>query len=113
MKYCVLRKIVLATASSVLLWAVSDIARAWDGAPYGEISVIEVTHGQNYGFRVWFSNGASMCTSGAKWAFLNESDSNYKIYVANLMLAKALGKPVALYTVTEGPYCHIGHMSFE
>lgn len=53
-----------------------------------------------------------MCGAGAKWAFLNEADSNYKVYVAALLMAKAQGSTVTVYsTNVDGAYCRIGHVA--
>jgi hypothetical protein len=85
---------------------------AWDGSVSGKISVVEITNGSNLGFRVWLSDvHAAFCTSGPNWGFLYETDSNYKTYVAALLMAKALGNQVTLYLTTEGGYCHIGHIT--
>jgi hypothetical protein len=86
-------------------------ASAWDGSATGKISSIEVTAGTNYGFRI-FLNGAqqALCTGGTSFAFLFESDSNYKVYVASLLLAKAQGSTVTIFSMNEGGFCHIGHV---
>lgn len=85
-------------------------ASAWDGAVGGRVVSFEVTHGTNYAFRIYLEGGAAMCSGGATWAFVNESDSNYKVYVATLMLAKAQGSQVTVYSDREGAYCRIGHL---
>ena len=86
-------------------------AWAWDGAPTGKIVSVEVTAGTNYAFRVWLSNGGqALCTGGTAFAYLNEADSNYKVYVATLLMAKAQGSSVTLFMMNEGGFCHIGHM---
>jgi len=83
---------------------------AWDGATTGRVVVIEVTQGANLGFRIWLDPNQQMCSAGAHFAFLYETDSNYKAYVATLLLAKASGSQVSIYTTNEGGYCHIGHV---
>jgi len=85
-------------------------ALAWDGAVSGTIYIIDVTGGANYGFRVYLEGVSSACAGGANWAYLNESDSNYKTYVAALMMAKSQGSRVTLYSNVENGYCHIGYI---
>jgi hypothetical protein len=99
-----------AVALCGLCLAASPSFASWDGAVAGTIAQIDVTDGQNFGFRVTLSSGPVMCTGGATWAYLNEADSNYKVYIATLLLAKAAGKQVTLYTTNNGVYCHIGHI---
>jgi hypothetical protein len=88
-------------------------ALAWDGAVNGTISNIDVTGGQNYGFRISLSGVPAMCSIGDSWAYLNDTDSNYKTYVAALMLAKAQGKRVVVYSVVESGHCHMGYISVQ
>lgn len=95
----------------------------WPGIETGTIGQIHVSPGDNYGFRVYFTDGRKMCrpvagrtTDGAaNWAFLNDTDSNYKVYVAMLMMAKATGSTVTIYTNnepygTDGTMCRIGYV---
>lgn len=84
---------------------------AWDGAVSGPIAAIDIAHGQNYGFRVGLAGGPTMCTGGATWAYLNESDSNYRTFVAALLLAKAQQSRVLIYSNLENGQCHIGYIS--
>ena len=88
-------------------------AHSWDGAVVGTIAQIDVTGGSNYGFRIVLNGISTMCNGGASWAFLNDTDSNYKAYVAALMMAKAQGSKVLVYTTLEGAYCHIGYISIQ
>lgn len=99
-----------AVGVSVSLAMATMTASAWDGAVGGKVVAFEITHGANYGFRVYLNAGVAMCPGGPTWAFLNETDSNYKVYVANLMLAKAQGSQVTVYSNLEGAYCRIGHL---
>jgi|EndMetStandDraft_4_1072995.scaffolds.fasta_scaffold272071_2 hypothetical protein len=85
--------------------------RAWDGNASGKVTSIDITGGSNYGFRVVLDGGTQICTGGTTWAFLNEADSNYKTYVAALLVAKVQGVNVRLFTTTEGGFCHIGYVS--
>jgi hypothetical protein len=94
---------------STLLLA-SPSAFSWDGTVAGKIQTIEVAPGGNYGFRVSLVGSPSMCTGGTTWAFLNDTDSNYKIYVATMLLAKAQGLGITIFTSAEGGYCRIGYI---
>jgi hypothetical protein len=84
---------------------------AWDGAFTGTIYAMDVTSGHSYGVRVFLSGVPNMCGTGSNWAYLNDTDSNYNTYVAALMMAKAQGSPVTIYTTRENNYCHIGYIS--
>lgn len=96
---------------SALMMVGMKPALAWDGVAQGTVYAVEVTGGANYGFRVFVSGVTNMCGNGSSWAYLNEADSNYKTYVAVIMMAKAQGSPVTLYTNVENGYCHIGYIS--
>jgi len=84
---------------------------AWDGIQTSTLQGMEVTAGTNYGFRISLAGVSNMCTGGSGMAYLNDTDSNYKIYVAVLMLANAQGKRVSVYTNLEGGECHIKYIS--
>lgn len=105
---------------------------AWDGVTTGAVAAIHVTDGTNFGFRVQLAGTPppQMCTvpsnsskDNASEAFLNEKDSNYKTYVAMLMMAKATGATVTIFTTSETytgtdangnaalfTMCHIGYI---
>lgn len=103
----------LARSLFMLLFAVSAAlpASAWDGLATGKISSIEVTAGTNYGFRIFLIGAQqAFCMGGTSFAFLFESDSNYKVYVASLLLAKAQGSTVTIFSMNEAGFCHIGHV---
>jgi hypothetical protein len=102
-------------AAAALVFAWSHSALAWDGVNTGVPGLIEITHGQNYGFRVHLTNVTAMCGSGSfNWVYLNASDSNYTTYVAAILAAKAQGTEVLLYGVLEpGGYCKLGHMAMR
>lgn len=72
---------------SLLLLSTNALA-AWDGTVSGKISSINVTGGENYGFRVSLANSPKLCGNNHTWAYLNESDSNYKTYISVLLAAK-------------------------
>lgn len=94
---------------ATLLFAAPTV-HAWDGAQSGKIANFQVTDGQNFGLRVALIGGPLLCAGGTTWAYLNETDSNYKVYVAYLMMAKTQGYNVTLFTTTVNGYCHIGHI---
>lgn len=85
-------------------------AFAWDGVNSGTIAGFDVTHGQNFGFRLYLNGVSTMCTGGQNWGYLNETDSNYKTYVGILMMAKAQGSSVTVFTNTVNGYCQIGYL---
>jgi hypothetical protein len=89
------------------------VAHAWDGTVTGKITNMDVTGGSNYGVRISLYGVANMCTGGPGWAYLNDADSNYKIYVAALMMAKAQNNNVVIYSNFDGSYCHIGYISVQ
>ena len=90
-------KYVLAVISTVFMLCPSTYA--WDGVATGAIRGFEITQGGNFAFRVILDSAGEMCGPGsvAGWAFINEADSNYKVYVANFMMARTLSKPVTIY----------------
>lgn len=85
-------------------------AQATDTAS-GTISRIDVTDGTNLGFRVMLTGYPVLCSAGGNVAYLNETDSNYKVYVSTLLTAKTTGSNVVLYT-ENGSYglCHIVYL---
>lgn len=84
---------------------------AWDGVFAGKAQSVEVDAGTNYAFRVYLNPAPSaMCAGGPIWAFINETDSNYKVYVAALLAAKAQGSSVTVYSNAVGAFCRIGHL---
>lgn len=126
-------KLSLAVSIFAVGLVVPATSSAWDGTTIGTISTIQVTRGDNFGFRVSLAGSPSMCSvasgnsdSHAREAYLAENDSNYKVYVAMLMMAKASGMKVTIYTTSETftytdaggvvrPFtmCHIGHIGVD
>lgn len=82
---------------------------AWDGAVSGTINTVEVTAGHNFGFRISLVGVGTMCTGGGAIAYLNESDSNYKVYVAALFSASAGQQRDGLLQSRERPLPHWAH----
>lgn len=86
----------------------------WQGHASGRIHTIEVTHISNYPFRVWLVGSPPLCNAGHQWAYLDGSGTNYKVFVATLLAAKARGASVSLYSLHDASgqnYCRIEHIS--
>jgi len=100
--------------SFLLLLAMGAYSGSWDGATTGKIVEFDVTGGNNYGFRISLKGLPKLCGNQHNWAYINESDSNYKVYVSALMAAYTAGKTVTVYTKKESRsgkgYCHIGYI---
>lgn len=93
-----------------LAMMLSTSALAWDGTVSGQISQIDVTAAEGQALRVYIAGVSSICGNSISWAYLNESDSNYKVYVAAALAAKAAGDPVTLYTTRDAAgYCKLGY----
>lgn len=92
-----------------------QVFAAWDGVRSGKVANIDVTGGNNYGFRVWLGGVTSMCGNDHGWAYINELDSNYQVYVSVLLAAKMAERTVVIYTTQTGSngYCHIGYMGMR
>lgn len=88
-------------------------AFAWDGVISGTVDNYQVVIGQagNFDFRVTLTGSPVLCTGGTNWAYALEGEANYKALVAAVMVAKAQGTSLTLYT-TRDAYnsCHIGHV---
>lgn len=85
---------------------------AWDGQVTGVIQNIDVTAGENFGFRIALKDAPKLCGNNNTWAFLFESDSNYKTFVSVLLAAKLAERSVVIYTNQDASgYCHIGYIS--
>lgn len=104
-------QIVLSGFLAVSLITVHEVANAWDGIVDAAIKQIHVAPGSNFGLRIYLNGVASMCSGGPDWAYLNDTDSNYKTYAAALMMAKAQGFSVSVYSNRQGPYCQIGYVA--
>jgi hypothetical protein len=101
----------LGTRVAMALLAISAApVQAWDGQAIGTISTVEIAGATNFAFRITITGVSTMCAGGPNWAYLNEADSNYKVYVATLLAARAQGSTVYVYTNLENGYCRIGHL---
>lgn len=101
--------------AGVCLVLCASTALSWDGRASGKIGLVEVTSGSNYGFRIYLKEAtASLCGNSHLWAYLNDTDSNYSIYVSTLLAAKAAQQTVTVYSNRKDDkqdgYCHIGHI---
>lgn len=88
---------------------------AWDGVVSGKVLRIDVADGANYAFRVYLEGTPAMCSNEHKWAYINEADSNYSVFVSVLLAAKAQQSNVKLYTRRKDGnatgYCQIGYIA--
>ena len=91
---------------------IASLALAWDGTPTGIPGQIDVAQGSGLGYRIYLSPAVSMCGNSNTWAYLNTTDINYSTYVATIMMAKAQGFSILVYTTVDANgYCHIGYLS--
>jgi len=87
---------------------------AWDGQATGKIATIEATSLNNYAFRIWLENAPVMCSGGHRWAYVDGANTNYKVLVSTLLMAKARGAAVSTYTLNDASgnsYCRIEHIA--
>jgi hypothetical protein len=89
-------------------------AAAWGGITTGRIIQMDVSNAGNLPFRVALENYPVLCEGGTAEGYLDDSDANYKVYVAALMMAKATGATVTLYADL-GAFgrCRIGYVSIR
>ncbi len=94
-------------------WLLPIGALAWDGAIQGRISKVEVAEATNYALRVHVVGDPPMCGAQTPdWAYLNEADSNYRVYVAVILAAKQAGDTVMIYTNRDSSgYCKVGYLA--
>ena len=105
----VMKKAVL--AGLMFLGLVSTSAYAWDGTVQGKIWRIDVTATGNYTFRVMLQGSPVLC-GATNWAYLDEVDTNYKVYAATLLAAKASGSDTVIYTTKDqSGYCKVGYVA--
>jgi hypothetical protein len=106
------RRRVVSRLPLILALLASPMALAWDGAITGPVGQFDVTSGANYGFRVSLVAFPALCGNANNWAYLNSSESNYETYVAAIMLARAQGLEVTIYSDRDAQgYCHIGYLA--
>jgi len=103
-------------APAALLFAAHGAFAQWHGSAYGRIQGFEVTHINNFAFRVSLEGSPTLCIAGHRWAYLDGNGTNYKVFVATLLAAKAREASVTLYTVHDASgqnYCRIEHVSTD
>lgn len=88
-------------------WVAATPASAAIVSNSGQIYALYAAQGTNYAYRVYLTGVATTCPGGGSFAYTNVSDDNYKAYVATLLSAFALGKPVNLTMELVGAQCHI------
>jgi len=64
----------------------------------GQVAEVHATGAGNLPFRVYLVGAPILCTGGMAEGYLDDTDGNYKVQVATLMLAKATGATVTLYS---------------
>lgn len=81
---------------------------AYDGVVTGQIQSLATAPGGGYGFRVALAGSPALCGNAFTWAYLLDTDTNYKVQAALLLFTKSQGVPVTLYTYRDGStYCQI------
>jgi hypothetical protein len=100
------------TISVLALLFCASPASAWDGIKVGKISGIDVTDGQNFGFRIYM-DGTPMCGTTEAWAFQNKDFNNYDAMVSLLTSAYFNGKQVIAYTTKVGTYCRLDYVALR
>ena len=92
----------------------SSHAFAWDGVVTGQIDVIQGGMAGNYPFRVVLKNGPVLCGNTNNWAFLLDTDGNYKTNAGILLSAKIAASTVILYTTRDASgYCRIDFFQIQ
>ncbi len=90
------------------LWASPAHAQT---AVTGQVAELHATSAGNLPFRVLLVGAPILCAGGMAEGYLEDTESNYKVQVATLMMAKATGASVTLYSVV-GAFgrCRITYM---
>ena len=110
-----LRNRSLAHAAALALAACMHLtATAWGGVTTGKVSQVHVANAGNLPFRVYLEGNPVLCTGGMAEGYLDDTDANYKTYVATLLMAKATGASVILHADV-GLYsrCRIGYVVMQ
>lgn len=110
-----LRHRLMAQAAALALGACLQLpAAAWGGITTGKIAQVHVTNAGNLPFRVYLEGSPVLCTGGLAEGYLDDTDANYKTYVATLLMAKATGASVTLYAdVGQHSRCRIGYLVLQ
>lgn len=92
-----------------LLLLTSAVAEAGQWTGYFTITGAYISGAENQHYRV---TGIlpSLCPTAPSYAYLNQSTSGAKTYIAALISAQVTGKQVNLYVENDGGYCRIIEM---
>ena len=89
-------------------------AAAWGGVATAKIAQLHVTGAGNLPFRVYLEGAPVLCAGGMPEGYLDDTDPNYKTYVATLLMAKATGATVILHAdVGQYSRCRIGYVVLQ
>jgi len=83
---------------------------AYDGQVTGKIFKMDAAADATQTFRVTFAGSPILCTGGTTYAYLSESDPNWKSFISTLQLAFVTNKTVNLYTWKVAGVCHIAYV---
>lgn len=110
-----LRHRLTAQAAALALGACLQLpAAAWGGVTTGKISQLHVTAAGNLPFRVYLDGNPVLCAGGLAEGYLDDTDANYKTYVATLLMAKVTGANVTLYAdVGQYSRCRTGYLVLQ
>ena len=87
---------------------------AWGGVTTGKIAQLHVTSAGNLPCRVHLEGSPVLCVGGMSEGYLDDTDANYKTYVATLLMAKATGAGVTLYAdLGQFSRCRIGYVVLQ
>ena len=101
----------VSAAFGLLTMASPANAQAWDGAVTFKIARIDVTQGNNFGFRV--HGDQPMCGAGTTWwVYMNVTWDNYQATAALLTSAWLAGRQITVHSWKDpAGYCQIGYVS--
>lgn len=110
-----LRRHFLAQVAAFALGACLQVpAAAWGGITTGKISQVHVSNAGNLPFRVALEGYPLLCAGGLAEGYLDDTDANYKTYVATLLMAKATGASVTLFAdMGSASRCRIGYVVMQ
>ena len=105
----------MAQAATLTLGACLHLAAAaWGGVTTGQISQVHVANAGNLPFRVYLEGNPVLCAGGMAEGYLDDTDANYKTYVATLLMAKATGVTVILHAdIGAHSRCRIGYVVMQ
>jgi hypothetical protein len=108
------RRTLARTTALALSVLISFPALSWGGVTTGKIAFVHVTGAGNLPFRVNLEGGPVLCAGGMSEGYLDDTDANYRTYVATLLMAKATGATVTLYAdVGSSSRCRIGYILLQ